>query len=44
MTSPPRSPQDDAKARRDRLLGRLLIVGLGLLVLAYLLAALHGRG
>jgi hypothetical protein len=44
MTSPPRLPPDHAKARRDRLLGRLLIVGLGLLVVVYLLAALHARG
>jgi len=42
MTSPPPSPED-AKARRDRLLGRALIIGLGLMVLLYLLAALHGR-
>jgi len=48
MTAPPRlpeddAPQDDIKARRDRLLGRVLIVGLGLLVLVYLLVALNAR-
>jgi hypothetical protein len=41
MKSDVRRPEpDSAKARRGKLIGRLLIVGMGLLVLAYLIPTL----
>lgn len=42
MTNTPPSPDDDAKGRRDKLFGRLMIIALGLLVLAYLIPTFFG--
>ena len=42
--APPPSDDDDAKTRRQKLYGRLMLIGLGLLVLAYVIPLfLNGR-
>lgn len=43
-TEPPKSDEEAAKARRQKLYGRLMIIGMGLLVLAYIIPTfMNGR-
>lgn len=43
-TEPPMSDEEAAKLRRQKLFGRLMIIGLGLLVLAYIIPTfMNGR-
>lgn len=45
MNTEPRPPEDPAKARRDKLIGRLMVVGFVVLILLYAIPTLmNARG